>query len=113
MSTYAIGDIQGCYRTLIALLDSIQFSDDDQLWIAGDLVNRGPDSLEVLRFIKSLESRARVVLGNHDLHLLALASGIDRKTGKTLKPIMQANDRDELLSWLIQQPLIQRCDSLG
>ena len=113
MSTYAIGDIQGCYRTLITLLDSLSFSDDDQLWIAGDLVNRGPDSLEVLRFIKSLGPRARIVLGNHDLHLLALASGVDRKVGKTLKPIMQAQDRDELLSWLIQQPLIQRCDALG
>lgn len=113
MATYAIGDLQGCYRSLVALLDKIHFSDSDQLWLAGDLVNRGPNSLEVLRFIHSLGDRAQVVLGNHDLHLLAIASGIDRKLGKTLKPIMSAPDRDELLHWLKQQPLLHDSVDLG
>ena len=113
MATYAIGDLQGCYRSLLTLLEKINFSHSDQLWLAGDLVNRGPESLEVLRFVKSLDAQAKIVLGNHDLHLLAIASGVDRKLGKTLKPIMSAPDRDELLHWLQQQPLLQESEELG
>ncbi|MCO4759846.1 MAG: metallophosphoesterase, partial [Oceanospirillaceae bacterium] len=67
MSTYALGDIQGCFDQLLQLLERIEFSENDCLWIAGDLVNRGPKSLETLRFLKSLGSQVRIVLGNHDL----------------------------------------------
>lgn len=113
MATYAIGDIQGCYHSLTALLEKINFGSDDQLWLAGDLVNRGPDSLETLRFVKSLGKQANVVLGNHDLHLLALRAGVERKLGKTLVQVMDACDRDELLDWLQVQPLLVDSEALG
>lgn len=105
---FAIGDIQGCYDEFMTLLDKIQFDQsNDILWIAGDLVNRGPGSLETLRFIKSLGSATRSVLGNHDLHLLAVACGAGRLHRKdTLTPILEAPDADELLGWLRCQPLI-------
>ncbi len=107
MATYAIGDIQGCYDELQQLLDRIRFSDSDQLWIAGDLVNRGPRSLETLRFIKSLGSRATVVLGNHDLHLLAVHYGTERtRRSDTLDDILQAPDREELMEWLRHRQLL-------
>jgi bis(5'-nucleosyl)-tetraphosphatase (symmetrical) len=107
MATYAIGDVQGCYDELKALLTQIKFkSDRDQLWFCGDLVNRGPKSLETLRYIRSLEDNAITVLGNHDLHLLATAYD-HKKLGKkdTLYNILQADDAAELLNWLRHQPL--------
>lgn len=107
MSTYAIGDIQGCFDDLLRLLDAIQFDEQsDQLWFVGDLVNRGPKSLETLRFIKSLDNAAVTVLGNHDLHLIATAYK-QRKPRKkdSLDLILQATDRDELLHWLRHQAL--------
>lgn len=108
MATYAIGDIQGCFEGFMALLDKIAFNPKhDQLWLAGDMVNRGPDSLNTLRFIFSLGDSAKTVLGNHDLHLLAHAHGVrDLNPGDTLQAIMQAPDKNELLFWLQQQPLI-------
>ncbi|UTW14231.1 symmetrical bis(5'-nucleosyl)-tetraphosphatase [Marinobacterium rhizophilum] len=107
MATYAIGDIQGCFDQLQSLLECVGFGDSDQLWLAGDLVNRGPKSLETLRFVRSLGSRARVVLGNHDLHLLAIHYGITQpRRSDTLGPILEAPDRDELMQWLMQQPLL-------
>jgi len=108
MSIYAIGDVQGCYEQLKALLLKLDFkSDKDQLWFAGDIVNRGPDSLKTIRFIKSLEDNAITVLGNHDLHLLAVANG-RRKQGKkdTIQDILDAKDSQQLIDWLIQQPLM-------
>ena len=102
MATYAIGDLQGCFQTMEALLAKIAFNrSSDRLWFVGDLVNRGPGSLECLRFVRHLADRAIVVLGNHDLHLLAVAEGLG-KSGKhdTLAPILNAPDRDELLHWL-------------
>ncbi|SEG56818.1 symmetrical bis(5'-nucleosyl)-tetraphosphatase [Marinobacterium lutimaris] len=114
MATYAIGDIQGCYDELMALLDRIGFSDQDQLWFAGDLVNRGPKSLEVLRFVKSLGLRARTVLGNHDLHLLAVHYGMaSGKRKDTLVPVLEAPDREELMHWLRHQPLLIDDKALG
>ena len=115
MSTYAIGDIQGCMKQLEKLLKEIKFNTKkDTLWFCGDLVNRGPDSLETLRFIKQLGDSAVVVLGNHDLHLLAIAHGASRCRRKdTLFPILDAPDRDELLGWLIQQPLVHMDEQLG
>lgn len=108
MSVYAIGDLQGCYVSLQKLLDKIQFSPaKDQLWFVGDLVNRGPGSLECLRFVKQLGSCAITVLGNHDLHLLGVAAGLRPLNNKdTIKPILDAPDRDELLTWLRQQKLL-------
>lgn len=110
MSIYAIGDIQGCYAPLLKLLERIRFEPaHDRLWFVGDLVNRGPQSLEVLRFIKSLGETATSVLGNHDLHLLALAAGIGRAhKSDTFGPILAAPDRDELLHWLQHRPLAFR-----
>ncbi len=107
MAIYAIGDIQGCYDPLQRLLAQIQFDPEyDRLWFVGDLVNRGPQSLEVLRFIKALGAAAITVLGNHDLHLLALAEGFGRvHKGDTLDTVLAAPDRDELLHWLRHQRL--------
>jgi len=116
MSTYAIGDIQGCYAELQQLLILINFNiKEDVLWCTGDLVNRGPQSLSVLRFFKQLNERAIVVLGNHDLHLLAVANGHDEylKPKDTLTEILQAPDREELLLWLRQRPLLHRNVQLG
>ncbi len=108
MATYAIGDVQGCFDELKALLTQINFkSDRDQLWFCGDIVNRGPKSLKTLRFIRSLEDNAITVLGNHDLHLLATAYD-HQKPGKkdTLDAILQAKDAPELLNWLRHQHMV-------
>jgi len=108
MATYAIGDVQGCFDDLWSLLVKIDFkSDCDQLWFCGDLVNRGPKSLETLRFIRDLADNATTVLGNHDLHLLATAYD-HRKPGKkdTFDDIFRAEDAHDLLQWLRQQPLL-------
>lgn len=107
MATYAIGDVQGCYGELQLLLEKIQFnSEQDCLWFAGDLINRGPKSLEVLRFIKNLGEKHKVVLGNHDLHCLAVASGVRKASNDdTLQEILQAPDCDELMDWLRHQAL--------
>lgn len=107
MATFAIGDIQGCFDEFQTLLEKIQFGSQDQLWLAGDLVNRGPSSLETLRFIKNLGSQAQVVLGNHDLHLLAVAHYPEKiNSSDTLDSILLAEDREELLNWLRFCPLI-------
>ena len=110
MPTYAIGDLQGCHTSLLHLLDEIKFDPAaDRLWLVGDLVNRGPDSLAVLRTVRKLGDAAISVLGNHDLHLLALAEGFGRAhKGDTLDDILNARDRDELLHWLRQQKLAWR-----
>jgi bis(5'-nucleosyl)-tetraphosphatase (symmetrical) len=115
MALYAIGDIQGCYDELQRLLEKLHFDAcSDQLWLVGDLVNRGPKSLEVLRFVKALGDGAITVLGNHDLHLLATAAGIDRvKRDDTFGPIQNAPDRDELLDWLRHRPLLHNDVTCG
>ncbi len=108
MATYVIGDVQGCMQALERLLAHINFNRArDQLWFCGDLVNRGPQSLAVLRFVRELGPRARTVLGNHDLHLLATATG-DRKPHQkdTLDAVLAAPDCKELLAWLRRQPLL-------
>ena len=108
MATYAIGDIQGCYDSLQALLARCAFDPaTDRLWLVGDLVNRGPQSLTTLRFIRSLGDAAVTVLGNHDLYLLMVAEGGAKFRGKddTLQEILDAPDCDELLYWLRHQPL--------
>lgn len=113
MATYAIGDLQGCYQELCQLLDLVQFSDNDRLWLTGDLVNRGPESLATLRLVKSLGEKVVTVLGNHDLHLLAVAHGRRATPKDTLDEILAAPDRDELLHWLAQRPLLHRDKALG
>lgn len=108
MATYAIGDIQGCYDSLLKLLEHCAFDPNhDKLWLVGDLVNRGPKSLETLRLIKSLGPAALTVLGNHDLYLLMIAEGGAKFRGKddTLQAILDAPDCAELLNWLRHQPL--------
>lgn len=108
MAIYAIGDIQGCYFALQRLLARIAFDPlQDRLWVVGDLVNRGPQSLEVLRLLRSLGSAVTVVLGNHDLYLLMVAAGYKRREeDDTLFQVLEAPDRDELLKWLSAQPLL-------
>ncbi len=116
MSTYAIGDIQGCYDELRALLERLAFDPDrDRLWFVGDLVNRGPHSLQVLRLVRDLGDAAVTVLGNHDLHLLAVAAGNTRKYDQDpgLEAVLAAPDRDELLHWLRHRPLLHRDRELG
>jgi bis(5'-nucleosyl)-tetraphosphatase (symmetrical) len=111
MATYAIGDVQGCFDELRALLARIGFdSARDRLWFVGDLVNRGPKSLEVLRFVRSLGDGATVtVLGNHDLHLLCLAEGFaKRREDDTLDAVLGAPDAADLLGWLRGRPLMHR-----
>jgi bis(5'-nucleosyl)-tetraphosphatase (symmetrical) len=107
MATYVIGDVQGCFATLLKLLETLAFKRDrDQLWFVGDLVNRGPHSLEVLRFVRELGQRALTVLGNHDLHLLAVAYEQARlKPKDTFRDVLEASDRDDLLAWLRHRPL--------
>ncbi len=108
MAIYAVGDIQGCHAELVQLLDRINFDQaTDRLWLVGDLVNRGPGSLEVLRLVKSLGGSAITVLGNHDLHLLAVAEGeAELHRTDTLDGILGAPDRDELLHWLRNQRML-------
>ena len=108
MAIYAIGDVHGHLAPLLHLLDIIKFNPaDDQVWLAGDIVNRGPDSLEVMRFIRELGDAARTVLGNHDLHLLAMAHGVRKpKSRDTFDAILSAPDRQELLSWLRHLPIV-------
>jgi bis(5'-nucleosyl)-tetraphosphatase (symmetrical) len=108
MATYAIGDLQGCFGSLQELLGEIGFrKSEDRLWFVGDLVNRGPQSLEILRFVKSLGERAVSVLGNHDLHLLMVAEGHAKQHRQdTLGAVLDAPDRDELLTWLRGLPLM-------
>ncbi len=110
VATYAIGDVQGCYRTLQRLLDRIRFDPDaDRLWLVGDLVNRGPRSLEILRWARSLDERLVVVLGNHDVHLLGRAFGTrPPKRHDTLDSVLAAPDREELIDWLRRRPLLHR-----
>jgi len=110
MATWVVGDIQGCLAPLKRLLDRVSFDwRADALWSTGDIVNRGSDCLGTLRFLYAHRERVRLVLGNHDLHLLALAAGV-RKPNRsdTLGPILRAPDSDELLSWLQRQPLLHR-----
>jgi bis(5'-nucleosyl)-tetraphosphatase (symmetrical) len=107
MATWAIGDVHGCYRSLRRLLARRTIGANDRLWFVGDLVNRGPRSLETLRFVADLGERAAVVLGNHDLHLLSVAAGAARSRGSdTLGPLLAARDRDELLRFLSSRPLL-------
>lgn len=117
MAVYAIGDIQGCFDELQRLLDHVKFDPNhDQVWLAGDLVNRGPKSAEVLRFAKALNPNAiKVVLGNHDLHLLANACGVNHHQHRldTMESVLQAPDRDELIDWLRHQPLLHHDAALG
>lgn len=108
MATYAIGDVQGCFESLMALLETIQFNEQtDTLWFTGDLVNRGPDSLKVIRYVKSLGDRAITVLGNHDLHLLSLTQLHLRERAKhNLDVIIYAEDFMQIIDWLRTRPLI-------
>jgi bis(5'-nucleosyl)-tetraphosphatase (symmetrical) len=114
MSTYAVGDVQGCLAPLKTLLKTVNFDpQQDTLWLTGDLVNRGPESLETLRFIYQLRNSVITVLGNHDLHLLAIAAGVRKASpADTLDEILTAPDAEELLSWLRQQPLLHHDEKL-
>ena len=115
MAVYGIGDIQGCTTELRALLDRLHFDPSrDRLWLTGDLVARGPDSLGSLRFVKSLGDAAVTVLGNHDLHLLAVAAGEGPgKADAAARQVLAAPDRDELLDWLLRRPMLHTDEALG
>jgi len=115
MPTYAIGDLQGCGDEFDSLLERLKFDPAcDALWLVGDLVNRGPRSLNVLRTVRSLGDSAVSVLGNHDLHLLAVAlAGAKQKRQDTLADILAAPDRDELLDWLRHRPMLHQDTELG
>ena len=114
MTTYAVGDVQGCLLELELLLRKIHFGSSDRIVFLGDLVNRGPDSLGVLRLVRSLGSQAIVVLGNHDLHLLAILFGGHRqRPTDTLKDIVDSPDAEDIGHWLRKQKLIYRDPTLG
>ena len=108
MATYAIGDVQGCFEELEALLREIAYrQSEDRLWFVGDLVNRGPGSLDVLRFVKGLGKRAITVLGNHDLHLVTQHEGFERpRKDDTIQDVLGAPDRADLVDWLRTRPLM-------
>ncbi|SNT02410.1 symmetrical bis(5'-nucleosyl)-tetraphosphatase [Pseudomonas segetis] len=108
MTTYAVGDLQGCLEPLKCLLEQVAFDPaKDKLWLAGDLVNRGPESLATLRFLYAMRDCVTCVLGNHDLHLLAVSHNVERlKKSDTLQEILDAPDRADLLDWLRQQKLM-------
>lgn len=108
MAVYAIGDIQGCFRELEQLLDKINFDIEiDQLWFVGDLVNRGPQSLETIQFVRSLGDSAQCVLGNHDIHLIACHVGVQTcKPKSSLNQILQHSQASEIIDWLRFQPLL-------
>jgi bis(5'-nucleosyl)-tetraphosphatase (symmetrical) len=110
MATWAIGDVHGCFRTLRKLLKRVAFDPAaDRLWLTGDLVNRGPGSLETLEWARDLDERLTVVLGNHDLHLLAVAAGVaEERARDTLRDVLRAKRCDDLLGWLLRRPLAVR-----
>ena len=109
MATYAIGDVQGCWDNLRALLERVAPAAGDRLWLTGDLVNRGPRSLEVLRWARDQGDRLVAVLGNHDLHLISCARGVRKpRKGDTFQDVLEAPDCDELVAWLARRPLIHR-----
>ena len=116
MTIYAIGDLQGCYDALMRLLDKLDYNQaQDELWFAGDIVNRGPSSLKTLRYVKSLGDGAITVLGNHDLHLLSAyyCPRMRNNVRDTLDQILQAKDCDELLDWLLHRPLMHMDKSIN
>jgi bis(5'-nucleosyl)-tetraphosphatase (symmetrical) len=108
VSTYVVGDIQGCLQPLKCLLRQVAFNPDrDMLWSVGDIVNRGPRCLKTLRFLYAMRDNLRMVLGNHDLHLLAVAAGVRQASASdTFTRILKAKDREPLLNWLLHRPLI-------
>lgn len=115
MTTYAIGDLHGCLNPLERLLDKLHFNpSQDTLWFVGDLINRGPESLQTLRYVKALEDSAITVLGNHDLHLLAAKAGSRKPSAKdTLNEILEAEDCEELCNWLRRRPLLHHDANLN
>lgn len=110
MTLYVVGDVQGCFSELQDLLTQVNFRpQQDELWLAGDVVARGPESLATLRYIKSLNGSAKMVLGNHDLHLLAVHAGLAKSDpGDLLQQVLDAPDVEDLLDWLAQQPLLRQ-----
>ena len=112
MSTYAIGDVQGCFEPFQRLMSEVSFNPDkDRVWLLGDLVNRGPQSLEMLRWCVENKDNVEAVLGNHDIHLLALDYGVQSKGPRdTLDPLLEEPDKDQLLDWLRLRPLVHQED---
>ncbi len=113
MAVWAVGDIQGCFDALKALLEKIDFNpEEDELWVAGDLVNRGDKSLETLNYLYSIRDSIKVVLGNHDIALIAAYAGV-KKSNETIQPILDAPNASELIHWLRHQPFLHWDFKLG
>lgn len=112
MSTFVVGDIQGCYSALRNLLENVDFdSGKDTLWAVGDLIGRGEDSLQTLRYLSSLGDKFQAVLGNHDLHFLAISQGIKKaKPSDKFDRLLQSQDCNQLVDWLRQFPLAAKLD---
>jgi bis(5'-nucleosyl)-tetraphosphatase (symmetrical) len=113
MASYVIGDIQGCFETFLSLLNLINFNHDaDQAILLGDVINRGPQSLEVLRFVRKHEKSINIVLGNHEIYAIALALGAQEGTKHTLHALLEAHDASDIFHWLRRQPLVIKKDQV-
>lgn len=115
MATYAIGDVQGCYQELCLLLERVSFDpDQDRLWFLGDLINRGHDNLAVVQLVMSLGKSACTVLGNHDLHFLAVClGGHSPNKSDTFQDVLEAENLEEIVEWYCRQPLLIKNEKLG
>lgn len=115
MSTYVVGDIHGCYQSLIALLDHCELTLKDQIWCVGDLINRGPDSLKVIEWAMLNEHQVKVILGNHELHYLACLFGAKTASNDTLDPLLTVSEKDQrdILTWLRSRPLLHESSIKG
>lgn len=113
MSTYMIGDVQGCFESLLSLLETMDVQAGDRICLVGDLVNRGPRSLDVLNWAMKRDDQVQIVLGNHDLHLIACHYGAEQERGDTLQSTLEAENAEDIITWLRHQPLLWEAEIEG